>query len=925
MQTHQPASIPSRHGLLRFTLAWFLAFLLATTPSAEAKALFTFSSSQAIPSPRGQSCDVLFEGRTARPDPEGTIDICRLDAPTVVPDTYSNGLIGQTDGFDWYVSAHFALKTDLDDREAAQALVLLETAWPLYESLFGAAPWRCGDGPRIAIVLASSREALGGAIVSDDMHVFHLGGITQEGFAAAYLYASSPYQTRYILLHEVTHLFQYCLNGNTRGCYGFFVEGIADFFSSHVYDSATGRLTVNVLDRAPIHNHLEAGLETWHELGEPSFSSLYEKGDICRGVNVLLTAFLQSTPEYERHWARYVRGVVANRTADRAKAVSDDLMETLYGGTDALDGPFASWTGGLRPSYRLETRDFDQDGDTLVSGEPASLEAPAVLLLPGLSAKPGLFVRDWPSSGRAGATSATTIFRVTIRSREALPPNDYAEISLRDPTGTPLLACRILSLPSEAPRPGTDSDGDPALETVALPPASWERGVTIEFSRSSDPAKPIDLFVTTPDALLLLASPALPRKVAKRLADLGEIRPGLTASAPGLRFTPENGSSGKAPRLTDLPPGTPSRQMALGRFKTTTAYSRIELAIGRLGQDAPLPLRLARNDLAAQLRGEEALLVTSEVLETAGYWKSIAKAIAGSRASADAKNQALLDLSGLRLVCGPTADGPAATLSAPPPYPDEVRFDWSDGFGRETTTLPAGGAKTTAPCPAPLSEGSYLTVRATVRWLGQEIVLSRESQLRGAIPTWHLLGPFRIPGNVFTNASFLDETEPVDTIKTHPRDDGSRLAWQTCRRPDDLNRAASKTTSIPYDRALWKATGFLPPRETLPPVLHLTRLFFRQANNSVAYAAIRVTSPADHKAILSLGATDGVSVWHDGIRIHEEIRPREWSEGNVRVPIRLKKGSNEILLKLIHHENVWFLSGSLLDEAGVPIPGLVYR
>ena len=440
------------------------------------------------------------------------------------------------------------------------------------------------------------------------------------------------------------------------------MEGIADFFSSHVYDSETGRLTVNVLDRAPIHNHLVAGLEKWEELGKPSFSELYEKGDISRGINVLLTAFLQSTPEYEQNWSLYVRGVVANRDATRAKDVSGKLLHDLYGAPKTLDAPFAKWIEGLRPSYQIFSRDFDQDGDSLVSDYPASQEAPARIILPALGASSGPFARDWPSSGTDGNSSATTLFQTTIQAEVPPPGKEHVEIALCDSKGEPLLQCRIRSAIGEGMKPGIKVQEETPRVVLSVPPRSWAKGMTIDFSRSSDPDRPIDILLTTQDSLPLAANPALPVSIAKRLAETDALRPQFFATVPGIRFSLQNQSSFALPRLSADHRASPSRKNTLGRFDTPSAFSRIFRAIRHLGKNAPLPLRFARNDLLSENQGTENALVTDEVLATATYWESLARAIAGSRASTEEKTAALIDLAHIRLAAGPSPDGTEVTL-----------------------------------------------------------------------------------------------------------------------------------------------------------------------------------------------------------------------------------------------------------------------
>lgn len=356
--------------------ALIAALLLSTVCTAAQAAGARIASSRHFPAPASQRADVSADANRSRLT--GRIDVAKCDEPESAGLLCGDFVSARTSGYSWYCSRHWAVKTDLGDSGAAEILVLLELAWPHYEALFGATPGNSST-TRLALVVGSCRDSLKRAMIDDGMFAFTLGGVTQEGYAASYLYAGAPYQTRYIVLHEATHLYQYALSGDTRGCYGFFVEGIADSLSSHVFDSAACSLAVNVLDRAPIHNHLADGLAEWRRRGRPSFSALYGDAALSRPLSVLLVAFLQSTPDCAASWRKYCRAIIVRDGATPAKEASDKLLDSLFGGAAGLDAPFARWMDGLAPSFTLVQRDFDQDGDSFVSGGPASADAPAIL------------------------------------------------------------------------------------------------------------------------------------------------------------------------------------------------------------------------------------------------------------------------------------------------------------------------------------------------------------------------------------------------------------------------------------------------------------------------------------------------------------------------------------------------------------------
>ncbi len=287
------------------------------------------------------------------------------------PLTYSGDHIGPYPGFSWSVSRHYAILSDMDEKDVRDALDLLELAWPHYVRTF---QWRppASETHRQAIVLASSRSVLEDCLLHDCLHAPLLGGLTQEGYACSYLYAGAPYQTRYILLHEATHLYQYCLSGDTRSCYGFLLEGIADYLSSHIYNPDDRTLTVNVLDRAPIHNHLAEGLADWKRLGNPSFSTLLDNPSPSRGLSVLMVAFLQRTPETAAKWHLFCERIVRDMAQKDAKRTTFAALRDLYGEPKSLDAPFAKWLASLKPTFNLIDRDFDQSAPGVFTALPPS-------------------------------------------------------------------------------------------------------------------------------------------------------------------------------------------------------------------------------------------------------------------------------------------------------------------------------------------------------------------------------------------------------------------------------------------------------------------------------------------------------------------------------------------------------------------------
>lgn len=495
----------------------YLAFFAAAVAAAHcfaAASPFRVSGSRNFPGMKSQRAEVAVCGSVSRLLPP--LDVARVGKAD--PHDLSCGdFVTETPGFSWYCSRHWAIKTDLDESGAASVLELLELAWPHYLATFGAEP--LSGRLRLALVVASDRNALKRAMVSDSMFSFSLGGVTQEGYGCSYLYAGTPYQTRYIVLHEATHLFQYALTGNTRKVHGFFTEGVADYLSSHVFDPEAHALAVNVLDRAPIHNHLADGLAEWREAGEPAFSEIYADPSPSRGLSVLLTAFLQSTPEYAEKWRGFCRRLVLNDGPDgeSGKETSDRLLGELYGGTAAIDAPFAAWMRSLSPSYALLRREFDQEGGTFVSCVPASEDSPSVL------------------EGRTPANAPVADAVFGVRWREPPEKGAFAKVELLPVEGGEPAAVCELSVSKTNGRAVFSANGVRMLTKFARKPRRLlQGGAEIRIAAEGATGATVEL---------VAAGETLARAEAPGTADAllrggGSIRWRISASQPGIAFTP---------------------------------------------------------------------------------------------------------------------------------------------------------------------------------------------------------------------------------------------------------------------------------------------------------------------------------------------------------------------------------------------------
>lgn len=857
---------------------------------------------QRVPPPEETPVEVVVSGHTS------TLKRIRIvRTGSAVPVTFSRDLMTHTEGFAWYVSRHFALKTDYPEARAHELLTLLELAFPHYVALFGREIPDL-DRKRMACVYGASMETLEKAMRDDHMHVFGGGGITQEGFWACYQRPSNEYHCRYILIHECVHLYQYCLERTTTNMCTSFIEGVADRLSTHVYDPVRKRLTVNVLDRAPVHNFLEYGKRHLAKHRKLGFHDFVKGGE--RGLNVVATTFLQRNPEAVQKWRIYRDEMFRTATPATRQDTAERLIRGLYGSPARVWSDFKGWMRTLRPTFYMADWGFDQYGDTLVSfGTPRDKRLKRfsqmdINLVPGRKPTSSLFQMDYPR------LPDPDIVGPVKRGVEEPVVGFVADFSRAKGLGQAGLGLGreglkhfrvLIDGASRLVVDGTDFRG--SKRVWALPPAlrqamheDGERvGVTVTIGMQR-----LQVMVRaggTPRREFR-ASMGLGRALRRRLVSLP-----MAVLGVGARhlITPcvDDGRP-LAPNLDAPAPPNPWRNAA--DRELFLAYR----ACWRLGRKAPPALRQASRELlkvaAADENTQKAAAATFH-----GRLPSLVRAIRLCGAERERVQRTINELSGVSMDVV-LADGPRRTVEA------EVRMTGpvcGRAEGRVSIRSPAplttdaialtgGAAPVLRQRIRGLEGGAPFAVRAEarLRWLGVSVVLRSTAVGHAAIPRCWCIGPFDNQGQL-QDTEHPIEKGTVDVKRVHRGQTGTLVAWRRVERPPELPVEAEH-------------------------LVYFNRLFGQQANHAFAYMLASVRSPRDGEALLAVGASDGLAVWINGEKVFTNLRARDWSPREDKVPIRLKKGLNTLLLKSIHATGLWFLSAHIEDVSGQPFPGLRY-
>lgn len=97
---------------------------------------------------------------------------------------------------------------------------------------------------------------------------------------------------------------------------------------------------------------------------------------------------------------------------------------------------------------------------------------------------------------------------------------------------------------------------------------------------------------------------------------------------------------------------------------------------------------------------------------------------------------------------------------------------------------------------------------------------------------------------------------------------------------------------------------------------------YGQIDFCAAYVKTRVWSPADMDARLEMGSDDALKVWLNGEMVQDKYRTRGLEPRQDVVDVNLKKGWNDLMLKVVDHQGGWSFCCRLRDRNGSAIGGL---
>jgi hypothetical protein len=143
---------------------------------------------------------------------------------------------------------------------------------------------------------------------------------------------------------------------------------------------------------------------------------------------------------------------------------------------------------------------------------------------------------------------------------------------------------------------------------------------------------------------------------------------------------------------------------------------------------------------------------------------------------------------------------------------------------------------------------------------------------RRFVREWNLVGPFQASDMDDLPTVYPPETEAV-RAKSYKGKGGAAVAWRTFR--------AAETGHVRLDDLI------------------------RPNEQAIVYGLAYVHSPEDRSADLLLGSDDGVRVWINGGIVHTNPVYRAARPDSDRVAVRLTKGWNKVLIKVLQGAGGW--------------------
>ncbi|MCG8406392.1 MAG: glycoside hydrolase family 31 protein [Phycisphaerales bacterium] len=186
--------------------------------------------------------------------------------------------------------------------------------------------------------------------------------------------------------------------------------------------------------------------------------------------------------------------------------------------------------------------------------------------------------------------------------------------------------------------------------------------------------------------------------------------------------------------------------------------------------------------------------------------------------------------------------------------------------------------------------------KAMFRRQDLEFALVAEHIFLPSINAWWVVGPFEGGPLDSSLSKVLPPEAKIDLQASYKGKDDRAIRWRQIKRTIKPGDDLTDEFFIDFDD-----------------------VFGSRVYDAVAYAFTYLDAPEDIGASLAIGSDDGVVVWLNGVEVHRNDIGRPYSSKQDRVPVKLKKGVNTLLLKINQGGGDWGFGVHVETPNGRPL------
>lgn len=173
-----------------------------------------------------------------------------------------------------------------------------------------------------------------------------------------------------------------------------------------------------------------------------------------------------------------------------------------------------------------------------------------------------------------------------------------------------------------------------------------------------------------------------------------------------------------------------------------------------------------------------------------------------------------------------------------------------------------------------ISQNFLLAQTKSVEAKGYDKASYNASQVGKFIKTWLVAGPVPVSN---------DTLEPTDSLQ--------EKVFQT-----DIISGVNVVPNKPVPPVLIKEKNFNWQLISLEGDIIDLDTFYKGKDFVYAYALAEIKAPTSQNVMLGVGSDDGIKVWLNGKLVHDNWIPRGVNKDDDLIPLKLVKGSNQVLL-----------------------------